>query len=150
MWRLLTAYTNLFFITFIGGLLPLRVPYRLQTTDYPLRVPTPNIPLRVPYRLQTTDYPLRVPYRTEGEKFKSLHGYVLSLSKDKQDVAIYVLNKTLKTFDLSKLKVLYIKMFHMKHSLSPNCMRAIFRLEEIKFPSKKNLLISQAVYQCFI
>jgi len=50
----------------------------------------------------------------------------------------------------SNKKIRQDKMFHMKHSLSPNCMRAIFRLEKIKFPPKKNLLISQAVYQCFI
>ena len=50
----------------------------------------------------------------------------------------------------SNKKIRQDKMFHMKRSLSPNCMRAKKRSEEIQFPPKKNLLISQAVYKCFI
>ena len=57
--------------------------------------------------------------RRTHPNLKLCEGYVLSFSEDKQNTTIYVLNKTLKTFDLSKLKVLYIKMFHIKLSLSP-------------------------------
>ena len=155
MWRLIVAYSNVFFNYIHRGHLPLRTR-RVQCTAYRVLHPDTIHPDTIhpdtihpdTRRVQCTAY--RVPYRTGGLKFKSHEGYVLSLSKDKQDVAIYVLNKTLKTFDLSKLKLLGIKMFYIKHSLSPNCMRAIFRLEEIQFPPKKNLLISQAAFKCFI
>ena len=133
MWRLILADPNVFFNYIYGGILPLHTR----------RVLAPQS-----RRVQGTAY--RLPDQGEGEKFKSLYGYILNLTIDKPNTAIYVSYETLKTFDLSKLKLLGIKMFYIKHSLSPNCMRAIFRLEEIQFPPKKNLLISQAVYKCFI
>ena len=107
----------------------------LQTTDYP-------------YALQGTAY--RLPDQREGEKFKSLYGYVLSLSIDKLNTAIYVSFQTEKFLDISKSVLDRSNLFHMKLSLSPNCMRAIFRSEEIRYPTKKKLFISEAVFMFHI
>jgi hypothetical protein len=83
-------------------------------------------------------------------KFKLCGSYVLSLSIDKPNTAIYVSYKTLNEFDLSKYKFRESKMFYIKHSLSPSCMRAIFRSEQIQYPTKKILVISEAVFMFHI
>jgi hypothetical protein len=154
VWRLILAYPNLFFITFIGGHIPLHTRRVLAPIEKHLLAPIEKhllAPIEKHLLAPIEKHLLaphgdayRLPHKREDVKFKPTGAYVLSLSVNKPNTAIYVSFQTEKFLEISKLKLDRSNLFHMKRSLSLRCIRAIFRSEQIRYPTKKILVISAA------